>query len=53
MNPIFLPNPLDVLGSLRDLATEGLLLSDARASLQRVVIGFGISLLISVPLGLR
>ena len=52
VNPIFLPNPLDVLDSLRDLFTEGLLLSDARASLQRVAIGFGISLLISVPLGL-
>ena len=52
VNPIFLPNPLDVLVSLRDLFTEGLLLSDARASLQRVAIGFGISLLISVPLGL-
>ncbi len=52
VNPIFPPNPLDVLVSLRDLFTEGLLLSDARASLQRVAIGFGISLLISVPLGL-
>ena len=52
VNPIFPPNPLDVLDSLRDLFTEGLLLSDARASLQRVAIGFGISLLISVPLGL-
>lgn len=52
VNPIFLPNPLEVLSSLRDLAIEGLLVSDAQASVRRVAIGFGLSLLISVPLGL-
>lgn len=52
VNPIFLPNPLEVLASLRDLATEGLLFSDAQASVRRVAIGFGLSLLISIPLGL-
>src|SRR5690606_14469546 len=51
VNPIFLPTPLDVAAAGRDLLAEGLLHTDAVASLQRIAIGFGLSLLISIPLG--
>lgn len=52
VNQVLLPTPLDVLAGARTLLSSGVLASDASASLQRVFIGFGIAILISVPLGL-
>lgn len=52
VNPIFLPSPLSVLRAAQELLTSGVLLGDARASLQRIGIGFGLAVAISVPLGL-
>jgi NitT/TauT family transport system permease protein len=52
VNPIFLPTPLAVFSAGKELISSGDIFSDARASLQRVMIGFGIAVLISVPLGL-
>lgn len=51
-DPIFVP-PLDrVLASLWTIAQDGTLLKDIAISLQRAVLGFGISVVIAVPLGL-
>lgn len=52
VNPIFLPSPTSVLLAARELITSGVLLDDVRASLSRIGFGFGIAVLISVPLGL-
>ena len=52
VNSIVLPNPIDTAETGYRLLTNGPLLDDVRISTQRVAIGFGISLLIAVPLGL-
>ena len=52
VNPIFLPSVPEVLGSARDMVANGQLFDDTWASSRRVFIGFGISILISIPLGL-
>ncbi len=52
VDPIFLPSPTRVLRALWELAASGTLFSAAAVSLQRVGIGFGISVLVSIPLGL-
>lgn len=52
VDPLFLPSPAAVLGAGRALVEAGTLQSDTQASVQRIVIGFGIAVLISVPLGL-
>jgi NitT/TauT family transport system permease protein len=52
VNPIFLPSISEVLGSARDMVSDGQVFSDTWASSRRVFIGFGIALAISVPLGL-
>ena len=52
VNEIFLPSPWDVIDSGQRLISNGSLWDDAAASLRRVAIGFGISILISIPLGL-
>jgi NitT/TauT family transport system permease protein len=49
---IFLPNPLDVLSAGKGLAEGGDLGADTWASGRRIALGFGIALLISIPLGL-
>src|SRR5688572_1547418 len=51
-NPIFLPSPIETAKAGYDLATAGDLSRDTSASVSRVFIGFGLSVLISVPLGL-
>nr|ART39627.1 J195 [uncultured bacterium] len=51
-NPIFLPSPVETAKAGWDLARAGDLSRDTSASVSRVFIGFGISLLISIPLGL-
>ncbi|MFN0144986.1 MAG: ABC transporter permease [Dehalococcoidia bacterium] len=49
---LFLPGPLDVLRAGKELALSGDLGADTLASVQRIALGFGLALLISVPLGL-
>ena len=46
------PRPLDVLAGIRELASRGLLLPYVVASLFRVTWGFGLAVLVGVPLGL-
>jgi NitT/TauT family transport system permease protein len=52
VNPIFLPTPDKVATAGYEMLMDGTLTSDMLASSQRVAIGFGLSLLIAVPLGL-
>lgn len=47
----FLPSPLAVASALVEMARSGQLAGDALISLQRVGIGFGLAVLVSVPLG--
>jgi NitT/TauT family transport system permease protein len=46
------PKPLDVLAGLKELVEKGLLLKYVIASLFRVTWGFGLAVLVGVPLGL-
>jgi NitT/TauT family transport system permease protein len=52
VNPIFLPTPDKVATAGYDMLLDGTLTADTLASVQRVGIGFALSLLIAVPLGL-
>jgi len=52
VKPLFLPSPAAVARAGWDLAASGQLWSDAAATLTRVGIGFGLVVLVSVPLGL-
>lgn len=47
----FLPSPLAVASALWEMVRSGQLVGDALISLQRVGIGFGLAVLVSVPLG--
>jgi len=51
-NPIFLPGPWLVLGSLVELAAKGQLWGHVAATLERVAIGFGSGAALGVALGL-
>jgi NitT/TauT family transport system permease protein len=51
-NPIFLPGPWLVLGSLAELTVKGQLGGHVAATLERVVIGFGTGAAAGVTLGL-
>ena len=46
------PTPLEVLKGLGELARQGLLLRYVVASIFRVTWGFGLTVLVNVPLGL-
>jgi len=48
----FLPSPTAVWSALLDMARQGELLGDLWATVQRVLIGFGLAVLVSVPLGI-
>jgi len=52
VSDLFLPSPIEAFNAGRDLLSSGALQNDVRWSVQRVAIGFGIAVLISVPLGL-
>jgi NitT/TauT family transport system permease protein len=52
VSEVFLPSPAAVGAALAEMVQSGQLLPDALASLQRVGIGFGLALLVSVPLGI-
>ncbi len=47
----FLPTPTKVLSAITYLLTEGSLLTDILASVYRILLGFFLSLIISLPLG--
>lgn len=51
INPYFLPSPAAVWESGVRLWQEGLLLPDTWASIQRILIGFSISLAVALPMG--
>jgi len=51
-NPIFLPGPWLVVGSLADLAAKGQLWIHVRATLERVAVGFATGAGLGVALGL-
>jgi ABC-type nitrate/sulfonate/bicarbonate transport system permease component len=51
-NPIFLPGPWLVVGSLVELAAKGQLGVHVRATLERVAVGFGTGAALGVALGL-
>ena len=48
----FLPSPASVWEAGVEMARSGQLLTDTWASVQRILIGFGLAILVSVPLGL-
>ncbi|MEM9135861.1 MAG: ABC transporter permease, partial [Cyanobacteria bacterium P01_F01_bin.42] len=52
INPKFLPAPLGVVDALTDLASRGLLLQDAWASIFRVSLGFLLAAVVSAPVGI-
>jgi ABC-type nitrate/sulfonate/bicarbonate transport system permease component len=51
-NPIFLPGPWLVLGSVLDMAVRGTLWIHLAATLERVAMGFGVGATLAVALGL-
>ena len=51
ISPVVLPSPAEVLGSLGSLFTERALLQSIVATLKRVLLGFGLAVLVGVPVG--
>ena len=51
-SPRYLPSPGSVLAAGREMLQSGDLLADLWASSERVLLGFGLAVLVSVPLGL-
>ncbi len=51
ISPAVLPSPWEVLISIRSLVTERALVESIAATLWRVVLGFGLAVLVGVPLG--
>jgi NitT/TauT family transport system permease protein len=52
ISPTVLPSPMEVVRSLPVLVTERNLVGSIAASMQRVLLGFGLAALIAVPLGI-
>lgn len=52
VDPVFLPPVSEVVPALWDLAGSGRLWSDTEASLVRALSGFGLAIVLAVPLGL-
>jgi ABC-type nitrate/sulfonate/bicarbonate transport system permease component len=52
VSPVLLPSPLEVVKSVPVLFTERALLESVFATLKRVLSGFGLAILIGVPLGI-
>lgn len=52
VDPRFLPSPQRVAQAGLDMAASGQLLVDTVATVQRVLLGFGLTVLVSVPLGI-
>ena len=52
VSPVLLPSPLEVVTSARSLLAEGSLLEAVVATLRRVLLGFLLSAVVGVPLGM-
>jgi ABC-type nitrate/sulfonate/bicarbonate transport system permease component len=52
VSPVVLPSPLEVLRSIPALFGERALLQSAAATLQRVITGFGLAIIVGVPFGI-
>ena len=52
ISPIILPSPLEVVRSFPSLLNDRALLQSIAATLKRVLIGFGLAVVIGVPLGI-
>lgn len=52
ISPVILPAPAEVFGSFPVLLEERALLQSIAATLQRVMLGFGLAVLVGVPLGI-
>lgn len=52
VSPLLLPSPVAVVRALGEWATSGDMVVDVAASVRRVAYGFGLALLVSIPLGL-
>lgn len=52
VDPRFLPSPQRVARAGLDMAASGQLVVDTMATVQRVLLGFGLTVLVSVPLGI-
>ena len=52
ISPVVLPSPLEVIASIKSLVTERALFQSIAATLYRVLVGFGLAVLVGVPLGI-
>src|SRR6185503_15603568 len=52
VSPIILPSPAEVVRSFPSLLNERALVQSIAATLRRVVFGFGLAVLVGVPLGI-
>jgi len=52
VSPVILPSPGEVFGSFPSLLNERALLQSIAATLKRVLIGFGLAVIVGVPLGI-
>jgi NitT/TauT family transport system permease protein len=52
VSPVILPSPREVFGSFPVLLQERALLQSIAATLQRVLLGFGLAVIVGVPLGI-
>ncbi|HEX2342322.1 MAG TPA: ABC transporter permease [Vicinamibacterales bacterium] len=52
ISPVILPSPFEVVASFPSLLNERALLPSIAATLKRVLIGFGLAILVGVPLGI-
>jgi NitT/TauT family transport system permease protein len=52
ISPIILPNPAEVVRSFPSLLNDRALLQSIAATLRRVIVGFGLAVVVGVPLGI-
>ena len=52
VSPVVLPSPAEVFGSFGSLLNERALVQSIAATLKRVLLGFGLAILVGVPLGI-
>ena len=52
ISPVILPSPAEVIGSFPSLVRDRALVASIAATLQRVLEGFGLAVLVGVPLGI-
>lgn len=52
VDPLFLPDPLEVIKSGYEMFTQGRFLNDTLSTLSRVFIGFGLAVIVGVPIGI-